>query len=294
MKIDVKRNILVALIILMSLVMVGCEGSNYYPGIFTYTVTYDANTGTGDVPEDANDYEEGDAVTVLGQGTLTKGGYTFGGWNTEADGSGATYQEGDDFLMGAADVTLYAIWDEVIDVLVVCYDTTAGDAMIAALAANNFTSFAVTRAVFEGMSIDDLLAYNAVFYAGSSSGDGWAKAMAYLDAGGRFLIADNDLGWSNNASTFYQTYLQATYHSDSGSDGVLTGMDIMAGINPDISPDPYPDDFTVGAQGTEIFRAPSGYSAGVSIDRNGYKAIYLAGILTIRPVRTMKQRLSPE
>ena len=52
-------------------------------------------------------------------------------------------------------------------------------------------------------------------------------------------------------------------------------MSIMNGINPNVISDPYPDDFTVGAQGVEIFRAPTGYSAGVSIVRNDYKAVYL-------------------
>jgi uncharacterized repeat protein (TIGR02543 family) len=243
-----------------------------------YSVTYDANTGTGDVPVEANDYEEGDAVTVPGSGTLTKDGHIFGGWNTAADGSGNNYQEGDEFPMGAEDVTLYAIWVKVsgLGALVVRYDATAGDAMIAALAANNYRYAATDRTTFETMSIDDLLAYDAVFYAGSSSGDSWAKAMAYLDAGGRFFIADNDLGWSNGGTTFYQTYLQSTYVSDDGSDGVLTGMDIMAGINPDISLDPWPDDFTFGAAAVEIFRAPSGNAAGVRIERNDYKAVYLA------------------
>lgn len=247
-----------------------------------YSVTYDANTGTGDVPVDANEYEEGDTVTVLGSGTLTKDGYTFGGWNTAADGGGNTYQEGDDFLMGEEDLVLYAIWVEVeieaqgLGALVVRYDTTSGDAMIAALAAEGYRYAATDRTAFEAMSMDDLFNYDAVFYAGSYSGDSWAKAMAYLDAGGRLFIADNDLGYSNNASTFYQTYLQSTYVSDAGSLGVLTGMDIMAGINPDISADPYPDDFTFGASAVEIFRAPSGNAAGVRIERNDYKAVYLA------------------
>lgn len=243
-----------------------------------YSVTYDANTGTGDVPVDANDYEEGDTVTVLGSGTLTRDGYTFGGWNTAADGGGTTYQEGNDFLMGAEDVTLYAIWVKVtgLGALVVRYDTTSGDAMIAALEANGYRYASTDRTTFEGMTVDELLTYDAVFYAGGYSGDGWAKAMAYLDAGGRFFIADNDLGYGNNASTFYQTYLQSTYVSDAGSDGVLTGMDIMSGINPDISADPYPDDFTYGAAAVEIFRAPSGNAAGVRIERNDYKAVYLA------------------
>ncbi len=162
------------------------------------------------------------------------------------------------------------------DVLVVAYDTTAAAAMETALTHLGYTYLQVTRDVFQTMALADLLEYKAVFYAGGYSSDSWAKAKAYLDAGGSFLIADNDFGYGNKATDFYQTYLQSTYVSDSGSDGQLTGLDIMTGINPDISADPYPDDFTVGAAGTCIFDAPSPNCAGVKVQRLDYKAIYLA------------------
>ena len=76
-----------------------------------YTVSYTVNTTetvTGTVASDA-DYEYGSAVTV-DSGTLTRTGYTFGGWNTTADGSGTSYVAGASFTMPAVDVTLYAQW----------------------------------------------------------------------------------------------------------------------------------------------------------------------------------------
>ncbi len=77
-----------------------------------YTVTYDGNTNTGgSVPTDATTYNITNTVTVLGNtGTLLKTGYTFAGWNTAADGSGASYSTGDTFAMGSSNVTLYAKW----------------------------------------------------------------------------------------------------------------------------------------------------------------------------------------
>ncbi len=160
------------------------------------------------------------------------------------------------------------------DVLVVSYDNTAATAMEAALTNLGYTYLDVESSAFQTMAMADLLEYRAVFYAGSSSGDSWAQAMAYLNAGGALYISDNDLGYYNSSTTFYQTYLQATYVSDSGAAGVLTGVDIMAGVNPDVSSDPYPDDFIVGAQGVEIFETPGTNSAGVKVERNGYRAIY--------------------
>jgi uncharacterized repeat protein (TIGR02543 family) len=77
----------------------------------TYTVTYDGNGSTGgDVPVDPNTYSPGQTVTVLGSGSLVKTGFTFAGWNTEANGAGSFYTEGQTFLMGPANVTLYAQW----------------------------------------------------------------------------------------------------------------------------------------------------------------------------------------
>ncbi|MGB9687067.1 MAG: InlB B-repeat-containing protein, partial [Rectinema subterraneum] len=77
-----------------------------------YSVTYNANGATsGSVPTDSNHYLQGATVTVLGNtGSLAKTGYTFAGWNTKADGTGANYAEGNTFTMGSANVTLYAKW----------------------------------------------------------------------------------------------------------------------------------------------------------------------------------------
>ncbi|TKI17967.1 hypothetical protein FCT18_15740, partial [Lysinibacillus sphaericus] len=77
-----------------------------------YTVTYDANGATsGTVPQDSTQYEENKTVTVQGNsGQLVRTGYTFTGWNTQADGKGISYAENATFQMGKADVTLYAQW----------------------------------------------------------------------------------------------------------------------------------------------------------------------------------------
>ncbi|AKL96539.1 hypothetical protein CACET_c30950 [Clostridium aceticum] len=78
----------------------------------TYTVTYDGNGSTGGtVPTDSNSYEENAIATVLGNtGNLIKIGYTFGGWNTAADGNGTNYSAGSTFTMGSENITLYAKW----------------------------------------------------------------------------------------------------------------------------------------------------------------------------------------
>ena len=77
----------------------------------TYTVTYDGNTNTdGSAPTDSySPYVSGSTVTVLGQGTLVKTDNVFSGWNTDSDGNGTSYDEGDTFNI-SENTTLYAQW----------------------------------------------------------------------------------------------------------------------------------------------------------------------------------------
>lgn len=83
---------------------------NLSGSVTTLAVTYDANGGTGTVPADNTGYAYGSTVTVLDNtGDLTKEHYTFGGWNTQADGNGTTYQAGNTFEI-TENTTLYAKW----------------------------------------------------------------------------------------------------------------------------------------------------------------------------------------
>ena len=80
----------------------------------TYTVTYAPNgADEGSVPFDFSEYQEQDMVTVLpNSGGLDRSGYSFDGWNTAANLAGLSYVVGNTFLMGAANITLYAEWLE--------------------------------------------------------------------------------------------------------------------------------------------------------------------------------------
>ncbi len=98
----------------LALLTIACPNPGT-PGPATCKVTYNANGGSGSVPADPHTYLQGAAVAVLGNtGNMTKTGnplnYSFAGWNTKADGSGATYAEGATLSLGSADVTLYVVW----------------------------------------------------------------------------------------------------------------------------------------------------------------------------------------
>ncbi len=104
-----KRNLIFLCLLILGVLLINGCGGLVVP--LTYTVTYNGNGNTsGVVPIDANLYEQGALVTVLGKGTLVKTGYTFVCWNTAADGSGTDQAEGSAYIMGASDVTLFAKW----------------------------------------------------------------------------------------------------------------------------------------------------------------------------------------
>lgn len=162
--------------------------------------------------------------------------------------------------------------------------STSCDAIEASLTAlgHTFTREAATSAVLLTPT-EVRTDYNATFWMGNPTVSGpeppWCIAL--MSDGGNLMVADNDFGYYNQGQVIYTTYFESTYVSDSGSDGTLTGQDFMAGIDPDISADPYPDDFTItGANGVIIFDAPSGNVAGTAIERTPvteqYRAIYLA------------------
>ena len=74
-----------------------------------YELSYNANGGTGTVPETAA-FATTNSAKVLGNASmLSKADYGFVCWNTEADGSGVDYFFGD-LITLEADTTLYAKW----------------------------------------------------------------------------------------------------------------------------------------------------------------------------------------
>ena len=74
--------------------------------INTYTVSYNANGGSGAPASQTKTYG---APLTLSAAKPTRAGHTFLGWNTKADGSGAGYAAGGSYTANAA-ATLYAQW----------------------------------------------------------------------------------------------------------------------------------------------------------------------------------------
>ena len=76
------------------------------PALTSYTISYNANGGSG-APSNQTKYY-GTALT-LSSTKPSRAGYSFSKWNTKADGSGTAYAAGASYTANAA-VTLYAQW----------------------------------------------------------------------------------------------------------------------------------------------------------------------------------------
>jgi uncharacterized repeat protein (TIGR02543 family) len=86
-----------------------------------YTVTFNANNGSGTGPEPMTGVD-GATITLPEKGSLIRTGYEFGGWNTNTNGLGTNYLAGDSYTL-AGNVTLYAKWNAV---YIVTFNTNGG------------------------------------------------------------------------------------------------------------------------------------------------------------------------
>ncbi len=79
------------------------------------TITYNANGGTN-TPEPTVVWGEGSWEGIVTIHSPTRTGYSFNGWNTQANGGGTSYAPADSISL-SADITLYAQWTALSSVL---------------------------------------------------------------------------------------------------------------------------------------------------------------------------------
>ena len=78
------------------------------PIVTEYTVSYDANGGTGSMSEVK--VKENETITIA-ENAFTRSMFKFTGWNTKADGTGTSYNSGASLVV-TENVTLYAQWKD--------------------------------------------------------------------------------------------------------------------------------------------------------------------------------------
>ena len=95
-----------------------------------YTVIFNANSGAGTMSD--QEFEYGTAQNLT-QNSFTKTGYTFAGWNTEANGSGTAYTDTQSVnnlsSQDGAIINLYAQWNPI--TYIVHFDANSGTGTMA-------------------------------------------------------------------------------------------------------------------------------------------------------------------
>lgn len=86
---------------------------NSSPIIFSNAVTFHANGGAN--PPAALYGNAGESRIIPEAGQLSRTGYSFIGWNTQADGGGQNYKAGDQWQFGD-DLELYAVWEALTEI----------------------------------------------------------------------------------------------------------------------------------------------------------------------------------
>jgi uncharacterized protein (TIGR02145 family) len=116
-----------------------CGGQAYDPAVKTcnggnivdipkYTVYFNANGGTdGMDPPKTMVADSGRSITLPGQQTMSKDGFTFWGWSTSSFGGGTGYKAGEPYTAVTATTYLYAKWIPICTITFNDNGATSGD-----------------------------------------------------------------------------------------------------------------------------------------------------------------------
>lgn len=177
-----------------------------------YSVTYDANGGTGSVT-DTEKYAKGAEATVKSNNGFTNGDKVFLSWNTAADGKGETYYP-NGIVEITGDVTLYAQWGDKASTVTVTYHSNFGTdvAQSAAAVANNSK---ITVEAYNALNLPERTGYSFVGWNTAADGTGRtfaAGAFARVD-----VTEPNDLYavWKINQYNYTVEYYIDNVKNDS-------------------------------------------------------------------------------
>ena len=164
-------------------------------GVF-YTVTFNANGGNGTVPV-TQTVTVGSSIILPSGSGLIRSGYTFGSWNTNASGTGTTYNAGSSYTP-TGNVTLYAKWNS--------GGPTGTEANPISLTASTWANGSITsttsgNAVWYSFNITNGTTYY-VWWNDTDVSQGKTldvKVSAYYSSGTSIFI-NADSGWSSPRS----------------------------------------------------------------------------------------------
>lgn len=178
-----------------------------YPVIMdgkTYTLTYDANGGTGTVPTDSNKYAKGTYAQVVSGSGLTREGMIFLGWSTDKTAVSPAYYPGGSVKIND-NTTLYAVWGTPTGKAAVTYHSNFGSDETRKSEEKPINSL-ITVEGYGNLYLPSRTGYEFTGWNTASDGTGTAYAAgatARLTAGGNDLYAQWKAGTYSYTVEYY-------------------------------------------------------------------------------------------
>ena len=178
-----------------------------YPVIMdgkTYTLTYDANGGTGTVPTDSNKYAKGTYAQVVSGSGLTREGMIFLGWSTDQNAVSPAYYPGGSVKIND-NTTLYAVWGTPTGKAAITYHSNFGSDQTRKSEDKPINSL-ITVEGYGNLNLPSRTGYEFTGWNTESDGNGTAYAAgatARLTAGGNDLYAQWKAGTYSYTVEYY-------------------------------------------------------------------------------------------
>lgn len=178
-----------------------------YPVIMdgkTYTLTYDANGGTGTVPTDSNKYAKGTYAQVVSGSGLTREGMIFLGWSTKQTADSPAYYPGGSVKIND-NTTLYAVWGTPTGKAAITYHSNFGNDQTRKSEDKPINSL-ITVEGYGNLNLPSRTGYEFTGWNTASDGTGTAYAAgatARLTAGGNDLYAQWKAGTYDYSVEYY-------------------------------------------------------------------------------------------
>jgi uncharacterized repeat protein (TIGR02543 family) len=215
-------------------------------------LTYDANGGTGAPPADT--HTAGSTVN-LSSTIPVRSGYTFGGWNLQANGGGTNYASSASYVIPGSDTVLYAKWTAVNYKLV--YNANGGPNAPADLLnqiVNTIITLSSTIPTWIGYTF---LGWNTL--ADGTGTDYSASSSFTMPANDATLYAK----WQGNPFTLY-------YNGNNGGNITPSSQARSAGTTANISSSiPLRTGYTFAGWNTAANGSGTSYTAGASLAMPG-------------------------
>jgi uncharacterized repeat protein (TIGR02543 family) len=201
----------------------GCDTN-----VTTYTVTFDANGGTGVMEPQTFTGSVNKALTL---NKFTREGYGFAEWNTIPDGTGVRYMDGQE-ISASNDMTLYAQWTA--DSILHPSDTT-GNTFVVTFDANGGTGSmqpqTFTKDVAQALTLNAFTRENYSFYCWDTVPDG---AGLYLDGQEITVTSDMTLYAKWTEDTPGPVSVVVTFNANGGT-GTMQPQTFQSGVRQELT-----------------------------------------------------------